>query len=320
VDLGFIAEPLKAESAGQAGDADVVSVFIRSRVDRPALEQLPQARLITTRSTGYDHIDLEACVARGITVTNVPHYGEKTVAEHTFGLILALSRRLRQAYERTRRGAFSLAGLEGVDLRDRTLGVVGAGSIGLHVIRIGRAFGMKVLANDAQPHSILAEVLGFRYVPLETLLRESDVVTLHAPLLPETHHLMDRSRFALMKRGSLLINTARGSLVDSEALLWALDQGILAGAGLDVIEGEDILAEERYMFRTPDSEVQLLQILRGHALLARDDVIITPHIGWYSRESRERILETTIESIRAFRAGRPVNQVVAPAGGAGADG
>ncbi|MBX6366291.1 MAG: hydroxyacid dehydrogenase [Gemmatimonadetes bacterium] len=305
----FLAEPLTAATAELAGAADIVSVFIRSRIDAAVLDHLPALRLLTTRSSGYDHIDVAACAARGVAVANVPRYGENTVAEHTFGLILNLSRRIHTAYERTRLGRFSLEGLEGTDLRGKVLGVVGAGSIGLHVIRIARAFGMEVLAHDVRPLPLIAEVLDFRYVPLDELLRESDVVTLHAPLLPETHHLLNRERFAMMKRGALVVNTARGALIDTEALLRALDEGIVAGAGLDVLEGEEALMEEEHLFRTPASELQLRQVLGGHELLRRENVIITPHIAWYSREARTRILETTAETIEAFADGRVVNAV-----------
>lgn len=307
--LDFLAEPLTAETAELARAAEVVSVFIRSRVDAAVLDRLPALRLLTTRSTGYDHIDLAACAARGITVANVPHYGGNTVAEHTFGLILNLSRKIHMAFERTRAGRFSLDGLEGMDLRGKLLGVVGAGSIGLRVIRIARAFGMRVLAYDVLPMPLIAEVLDFRYASLDELLRTSDVVTLHAPLLPETHHLLNRERFQLMKRGVLIVNTARGALIDTEALLRALDEGIVAGAGLDVLEGEDVLMEEEHLFRTAASELQLRQVLTGHALLRRENVILTPHMAWYSREARTRILETTVETIAAFAAGRTINVV-----------
>jgi D-lactate dehydrogenase len=308
----LLADVLSPETAALAEDAAIVSIFIHSRANSAVLERLPALRLLTTRSTGYDHIDVQACARRGVTVSNVPRYGENTVAEHTFGLILNLSRKVHQAYQRTREGDFSLAGLEGIDLRGRLLGVVGAGAIGLHVIRIGRAFGMEVLAYDTRPQPLLAEVLGFRYAPLEELLRTADVVTLHVPLSPETRHLMNRDRFGLMKRGALLINTARGPVVDTEALLWALDEGILAGAGLDVLEGEELLAEEETLFRTPAAEAQLRQVLRGHLLLERENVIITPHMAWYSRDARERILAATVENIRAFLAGRPASTVAAP--------
>jgi D-lactate dehydrogenase len=229
----------------QVGEASVVSVFIRSKVSRTVIESMANVRLIATRSTGYDHIDLAACREQGITVSNVPTYGENTVAEHAFSLILALSRRLGVVTRRISHGDFSLRGLMGSDLRSKTLGVVGAGNIGLHVIRIGRAFGMEVLAYDAHPHLLLAEVLGFRYASLDELLTTSDVITLHVPYRPETHHLIDRARLIMMKPGVLLINTARGALVDTAALLEALDSGRLGGAGLDVIEGEELLMEER---------------------------------------------------------------------------
>ena len=202
--------PLSERTVDQVGGASVVSVFIRSQVDRGVIEAMNGVGLIATRSTGFDHIDLVACQELGIAVCNVPVYGENTVAEHTFSLILALSRRLAVAVRRTEHGDFSLRDLMGSDLRSKTLGVVGAGSIGLHVIRIGRAFGMEVLATDAHPQHLLAEVLGFRYVPLEQLLAESDVITLHVPYRTETHHLLDRERLMMLKPGALVVNTARG--------------------------------------------------------------------------------------------------------------
>ena len=219
LEIRATSETLNEQTIGLAQDASLVSVFIRSRISDALLKQLPTVRYIATRSTGYDHIDLAACQTRNIAVSNVPTYGENTVAEHTFGLILSLSRKIHQAYSRTIRGDFSLDGLRGFDLKGRTLGVVGAGHIGLHVVRIGRGFGMDVLAYDVVQQPLLAEVLGFRYASLDELLAQSDIVTLHLPYLPATHHLLDRARLGLMKRGSLLINTARGPLVDTDALL-----------------------------------------------------------------------------------------------------
>ncbi len=305
----FVEGPLNEQTVEQAAGASVVSVFIHSQVTPAVLEQLPELRFITTRSTGYDHIALDACRARGIAVSNVPRYGENTVAEHTFGLILALSRKLLEASRRTREGNVSLEGLRGFDLKDKTLGVVGAGSIGLHVIRIGRAFGMEVLAFDVSPHPLLAEVLGFEYVPLDDLLRRSDVVTLHVPATPATHHLMDAPRFALMKPGSLLMNTARGAVVDTEALMQALDRGLLAGAGLDVIEGEELLADERQLLAAPAAEEKLRAVLRHHALLRYPNVVITPHMAFYSWEALQRIADTTLDNIQAFRAATVQNRV-----------
>jgi D-lactate dehydrogenase len=290
-----------------------VSVFIRSHLMRDPLERLPALRFVATRSTGYDHIDLAACQARGILVSNVPTYGENTVAEHTFGLILALSRKIHQAYSRTSRGDFSLEGLRGFDLKGRTLGVMGTGHIGLHVIRIGRGFGMDVVAHDTRQQELLAEVLGFRYVSLEELLEQSDIVTLHVPYLTATHHLLNRSRLSQMKRGALLINTARGAIVDTDALLWALDKGIVGGAGLDVIEGEETIAEERLLLREDVAADQLQAAIRGHMLLRRENVVITPHIAFDSQEALQRILDTTIDNVQGYMAGEPHNVVNAPA-------
>jgi D-lactate dehydrogenase len=244
------------------------------------------------------------CAERGVMVTNVPRYGENTVAEHTFGLILNLSHKLHLAYLRTRRGNFSLDGLEGMDLRGRTIGVIGAGRIGLHVVRIARAFDMTVLVHDVQPQSILEDVMGFSYVSLERLLADADIVTLHAPLLAETRDLMNRDRFGAMKRGSLFVNTSRGGLVNTEALLWALDTGILAGAALDVLEGEEHLNEESYMFRAHGSAQIIERMVQAHRLLERENVLFTPHIAWFSREARTRILATTAANLDAFLAGR----------------
>ena len=311
LDLSFSPEPLNIQTVGQAAGAQIVTVFIRSRVTRQVLEQLPDLRLIATRSTGYDHIDLDACRERGIVVSNVPRYGENTVAEHTFGLILTLTRRIHQAYIRTSRGDFSLRGLEGIDLLGRTLGVVGVGRIGLHVVRIAKGFGMRVIAFDVARQPLIAEVLGFEYVPLDDLLRQADIVTLHVPLLPSTFHLMNRDRFALMKRGSYLINTARGAIVDTDALLWALDEGILAGAGLDVVEGEELTAEEERLLAMPGAEEKMKMVIRQYVLMRRENVVLTPHMAFYSREAEERILKTTVENVRGFLAGEPQNVVSA---------
>lgn len=309
IDVRASSAELTEGTADLARDAAAVSVFIRSRPDRAVLAKLPALRFIATRSTGYDHIDLEACRERGVVVSNVPTYGENTVAEHTFGLILSLSRKIHHAYTRTSHGDFSLDGLRGFDLKGRTLGVVGTGHIGLHVIRIARGFEMELLAHDVLEQPLLAEVLGFTYVPLDTLLERSDIVSLHVPYMPKTHHLLDRERLGRMKGGSLLINTARGAVVDTDALIWALDEGIVAGAGLDVLEGEELIAEEHLLLRRGVAPEQLQAAIRGHVLLRRENVVITPHIPFNSEEAILRILDTTAENVRAFISGEPRNTV-----------
>lgn len=305
----FFHDHLDAEQCVQFADSEAIVVFIWTRVSRAVIESLPHLRLVLTMSTGYDHIDLQACRERGITVCNVPHYGENTVAEHTFALILSLSRKLHAAYFQGLRGEYRIRELRGFDLYGKTLGVVGAGNIGLHVIRIARGFGMRVLAYDARPHPLLAEVLGFTYTDLDTLLRESDIVSLHVPATPETYHLINRDTLSKMKRGALLINTARGSVVDTEALLWALEEGILAGAGLDVIEGEEFIKEESALLRMPVAEETLKKVVQAHLLLRRENVVFTPHIAFNSHEAVQRILDTTLENLKAYLEGRPQNVV-----------
>jgi D-lactate dehydrogenase len=289
-------------------EAPVVSTFIRSAVDAAALERLPALRMVATRSTGYDHIDLQACRRRGIAVATVPTYGENTVAEHTFALILALSRKLLAAERKGRRGDSDLHGLQGFDLTGKTLGVVGAGRIGLHVVRIARAFGMDVLAYDVDPQELIAEVLGFRYVELPELLSRSDVVTLHVPAIAETHHLIDARALAAMRPKALLVNTARGSLVDTTALIAALDAGLLGGAGLDVFEGELAISEEHELLASGSEDI--LRAAFGRRLLAdRDDVILTPHNAFNSFEAVQRIADTTADNIAAWLDGRPQNLI-----------
>jgi len=298
-----------AEAASLDG-LEAVSVFIYSQVTAEVLDAVPSVKLIATRSTGLNHIDVSACAERGVAVTNVPRYGENTVAEHAFALILALSRKVHQAYQRTSRYDFSLSGLRGFDLKGKTLGVVGAGSIGLHVIRIAKGFGMEVLAYDTREQPILAEVLGFTYVPLPELLQRSDVVTLHVPLTEATRHMINREAISAMKDGAILINTARGELVDTAALVWGLDTGKLGGAGLDVLEGEETIREEAELLSESLPYDKVRAVLQGYALLRRENVVLTPHMAFYSAEAQHRILDTTVQNILSFFGGCPTNRVV----------
>ncbi len=293
----------------EAAELDIASISIRSKVTRPVFDRLPKMQLVATRSTGYEHIDIAEATRRGISVVNIPAYGEYTVAEHTFALILALSRNIHRAHIRTMQSDFSLEGLRGFDLKGKTLGVVGAGHIGLHVIKIAIGFGMKILAFDVSPNPFMAEVVGFEYTDLDTIMRESDIISLHAPYNPKTHHLIDRNALEKVKRGALLINTSRGSLVDTEALVWALDEGILGGAGLDVLEGEEFVEEEAEILSTAYSAEMLAALVRNHILARRDNVVITPHIAFYSLEATERIIDTTIDNIIGFIDGRPQNVI-----------
>ena len=309
--LHLSTEPLTERTLDQAKDAEIVSVFVHSTLNRQVLERLPALKFIATRSTGYDHIDLPLCRERGIPVSNVPSYGENTVAEHTFALILALSRNIHKAFVHTLAKEIPFRDLRGFDLAGKTLGVIGAGRIGLHTIKIAKGFGMRVVAFDTRHEPLLAEVLNFHYVPLDELLATSDIISFHCPYSPRTHHLINMENIRSIKRGALVINTARGGLIDSAALTLALDEGIVAGAGLDVLEGEELLKDERQILAQPLTQEKLRTLLLNHSLLSRDNVVITPHIGFNSMEAVERIMTTTLENLNAYLAGTPQNLVTA---------
>ncbi len=306
---------LRADNAAQYADADVVSTFIYSKLGSDVLAKLPALKLIATRSTGYDHIDTDYCAGHGVTVSNVPTYGENTVAEHVFALLLAISHRLREAMERARSGHFTPEGLEGFDLQGKTLGVVGTGNIGAHVIRIARGFGMKVLAFDVRPQPRLAAQYGFTYASLDDLLAGSDVVTLHVPAIPQTEHLIDERAIAHMKPGAVLINTARGSIVDSRPLIEALRSGKLAAAGLDVLPDEPLIREEAELISSIyDNQQDIRELVADHILLTMPNVVVTPHSAFNTREAIVRIVTTTVSNIVAFLDGAPSNVVAAPRG------
>lgn len=309
-ELSFFAEPLSLENINSAEGCPIVSPFIYSQIKKDILSKLPDLKMIATRSTGFDHIDIQTAKENKTTVCNVPFYGENTVAEHTFALILSLSRKLFDSVERARKGDFTLDGLRGFDLKDKTLGIIGLGHIGLHVARIAKGFEMKVLAYDPKEDKKLAKKIGFGYVSLEDLLAKSDIITLHAPDNKETHHLIDSENINLIKRGAYLINTARGGLVETQALLKALSDGTLVGVGLDVLEEECFVKEEAQLIsREFPKTCDLKTVLQNHILLQQKNVIITPHNAFNSQEALMRILDTTVENITGFISGKPQNNI-----------
>jgi D-lactate dehydrogenase len=308
-----VAESLDERNAADFSDAEVASPFVNSRLNASALSRLPKLKLIATRSAGYDHIDLEHCSTRGITVSNVPHYGDSTVAEHVFTLLLAVARNLVDAVERTRRGRFTHVGLRGLELRDRVIGVVGTGHIGLRVIEIARGFGMNVIAHDLKQNEAAATRLGFAYVSLDQLLSDSDVVTLHVPATSGTARMISDREFARMKRGAILINTARGHIVDVEAMVRALADGKLRAAGLDVLPQEPLIREEAAIFHEGaviDAE-DFKALAANNVLLRFPNVIVTPHNAYNTDAAFERIIATTLANVEAFARGAPQNVVSA---------
>jgi D-lactate dehydrogenase len=307
-------EPLEPGTTEADTEAEVVSTFVNSRLDASVLARFPRLRLVATRSTGYDHIDLGYCAEHGITVCNVPDYGDSTVAEHAFALLLALSHRIVDAVVRTRQGDFSQAGLRGFDLSGKTLGVVGTGRIGRRAIAIARGFGMAVIAHDARPDQAEGRRLGFVYADLDEVLARADVVTLHLPASPGTRHLLSDAAFATMRRGAVLINTARGNIVDVAALVRALGDGRLLAAGLDVLPEEPLIREEAQIFRTdrPRHPDDLETLLADHVLLRFPNVLVTPHNAFNTEDAVRRLVETTLGNIEAFARCAPMNVVLGP--------
>lgn len=307
LEMTFYSETLTLENVSVARDAQALVVFIYSVINKEVLSQLPNLKFIATMSTGFDHIDIEEAKRRNIVVSTVPTYGESTVAEHTFALIFAISRRIIESHDRVKSGKFSPIGLTGFDLFGKTLGVIGVGNIGSHVIRIAKGIGMEVVGVRRTPDPKLTETLGFSFVDLDTLLSSSDIITLHLPYTSETHHFLNEEKFSKMKNGVIIINTARGAIIDTTALVAALQSGKVAAAGLDVLEEEPILREENELLHKEFQIEDLKTVLENHMLLNNPKVVITPHNAFNSREALQRILKTTEENINGFLVGTPKN-------------
>ena len=295
LDIEFFDQSLTPETVEKAEGFDVVTVFVDSRVNRDVIEGL-DADLVACRSTGYDHVDIEAAEEKDIDVCNVPQYGGSTVAEHTFGLMLSLSRKIYDAIRKVDEGSFDHEGLRGTDLHGKKLGVIGTGAIGQNVIQVAKGFGMEVIAYDPYGKEELEEELGFMYVSLEDLLTQSDIVTLHCPLTDDNRHMLSEDEFELME-DTLLVNTARGGLIDTEALINALENDSVSAAGLDVLEEECYMEEDIEVMGDLGDECDLELILEDHMLMERDDVLVTPHNAFNSVEAMHRIADTTLENL-----------------------
>jgi D-lactate dehydrogenase len=295
---------LTPETAALAAGFPAVCSFVNDRVDAAAIGILRQngVRLLALRSAGYNHVDLEAAGAAGLRIVRVPEYSPHAVAEHAVALLLTLNRKIHRAFSRVRDANFSLEGLVGFDLCGRTVGVVGTGRIGEVFARIMRGFGCRVLACDLKPLGDLMTA-GVRYVDLETLYREADVISLHVPLTPATRHLIDDAALRLMRRGVMLINTSRGALIDTPALIAALKRGHVGSAGLDVYE------EEAGIFFSDLSD-QVLQDDVLARLLTFPNVLVTSHQAFLTHEALANIADTTLASIAAFERGDPLQHEV----------
>ena len=309
-DVVFTPSPLSLDNVQEYRDAEIIAPFVHSKVDRAVLDQLKNLKYIATRSTGYDHIDIASCSELAIPVSNVPVYGTNTVAEHAFALLLAISHHIPEAVTKTRSGDFSGAGLRGFDLFGKTLGIIGTGNIGKRGAEIGLGFGMQVLAFDIEPDTEFATRQPIKYVSFEELLRQSDCLSLHVPGGASTLQLLSRAQFAQMKKGMVIINTARGTVIDTQALLAALNDGTVAAAGIDVLPEESAMKSTTNLLGTLPADMPNRDALLANlALLRHDRVIITPHSAFNTREAIARILQTTAENILAFIANETQNCV-----------
>lgn len=303
-ELHFTDAGLKAETASLAVGFPAVCGFVNDRFDASVLQALAAGgtRLVLLRSTGFNHVDLAAAVALGITVMRVSRYSPHAVAEFAVTLMLALNRKIHRAYNRVRDDNFLLDGLLGFDLHGKTLGIVGTGRIGATLAKIGAGFGCRLLGADLveNPACIAA---GLAYAPLAKLLAESDIVSLHLPLTPETRHLIDAEKITQMKKGAMLINTSRGAVIDTKALIAALKRGHLGAVGLDVYE------EEEHLFFQDLSEKPLTDDVFAR-LLTFPNVIVTGHQGFFTREALRDIANATAINLDDFAAGRANENVL----------
>lgn len=305
-ELVFLEPRLSDATVALARDFPAICAFVNDEMHREVVHALADggARLIALRAAGFNNVDLAACQERDVTVVRVPAYSPHAVAEHAVALLLTLNRKIHRAFNRVREGNFSLNGLLGFDLRERTVGVVGTGRIGCAFAEIMLGFGCRVLAFDVQPRPELQE-RGVQYVEQPELFAESEIISLHCPLMEQTHHLINAETLGQMQDDVFLINTSRGALIDTPAVVAALKSGRLGGLALDVYEEEDKL-----FFQDRSSEVIADDVFAR--LLTFPNVLITGHQGFFTREALENIAGTTISNISDFAAGRDCPNVVRP--------
>lgn len=306
-------DPITSAVPEELKQTEILSVFVDSKITEAVIDALPKLTHIALRSTGFDHVAVAYAQSKGISISYVPHYGSQTVAEHTFALILELSRKVSGMYSLLRAtGRVSVEDHEGFDLNGKTIGVIGTGAIGRRVCEIAHGFHMKIMAYDPHPNPELEQML--TYGSLTEVLGQSDFITLHIPLFPETHHLINETTLAQTKTGSYIINTARGSLIDTVALIHSLKSGHTAGAGLDVYEGEEFLRDELKLIDS--AQEHSMQVWRAfaaeHELLDMPNVVMTPHMAFNTKEAKREITVTTMENIKNYLAGKDFHSVVAP--------
>ncbi|MBT0723064.1 2-hydroxyacid dehydrogenase [Rosenbergiella sp. S61] len=295
---------LTAETAKNAVGHQAVCLFVNDECDQTILAELHRLgiRVVALRCAGFDNIDLSSAHRLGIDVVRVPAYSPEAVAEHTIGMMMCLNRRIHRAYQRTREGNFSLEGLTGFNMHGKTVGIIGTGKIGLATLRILHGFGMELLATDPYP-SAEAEACGVTYTTLDELLKRSDIISLHCPMTSDNHHLLNAVAFDKMKKGVMIINTSRGSLIDSSAAIEALKEGKVGALGMDVYENERDLFFE-------DKSNEIIQDDIFGRLSACHNVLFTGHQAFLTREALTSIAETTLNNLSQIFSGQPCENAV----------
>lgn len=309
----FVTERLdnKTKLTDEIKKADVISCFTFSRLGASVLKQFPNLKLIALRSVGFNHIDIDYCREHGIQVVNSFGYGNVTVAEFTFGLILDVTRKIARSYMDLKNEHLHHDHYTGLELNGKNICVIGTGAIGSEVIRIAKGFGMNIFAYDIMPQKRLVKEYGVKYLPLDELLTIADIISLHAPLTEDNFHMINEAKIKLMKPTAIIVNTARGELIDTKALYEALSENRLFAAGLDVLEAENILTQPEitWDFDYLTNDV-IRQTLVNERLLKLHNVIVTPHIAYNTEEAQNRILKITINNINSFFECKLINSVI----------
>ncbi|MBI4144120.1 hydroxyacid dehydrogenase [Candidatus Woesearchaeota archaeon] len=301
--IEFIDGILTEKNATKAKNAEILAPFVGSTINEKVITAIPQLRLIATQSTGFDHIDVKEAQRKGITVSNVPAYGDNTVAQHAWALVLCISKKIIEGVQSTKKGNFNPVPYRGFDLKNKTIGVIGTGRIGISLIRQAKGFDMNVLAYDVFKNEKASQELGFPYVELDELFTKSDIISIHVPLLPTTKHLINKETLKKLKQGVVIINTSRGGIIQTSALIEGIKQGIIGAAGLDVLEIEHEIKNHKI----PKTGSELINEI--NELLTLPNVYVTPHNAYNTKEAILRIIDTTIDNINAFLAGKTQNSV-----------
>ena len=303
-DIKYLTGKLTEESADLAKGYDIISIFVNDTVDKKVIDILVECgvKLIAMRCAGYNNVSLKDIDGK-IKVVRVPAYSPYSIAEYTAGMIMTLNRKIHKAYIRTREGNFSITGLMGYDLHEKTAGIIGAGKIAQILIKILKGFGMKVIAYDPYPNYEKAKELGFEFTDLDTLYKEADIISLNCPLTKETRYMINRNSMNKMKDGVMIVNTGRGMLIDTVDLIEALKDKKIGAAALDVYE------EEADYFFEDYSNMVIEDDILGR-LLSFNNVLVTSHQAFFTKEAVEEITRVTMENIKRFQEGKPLENEV----------